>query len=194
MIQAQTLVVVSWGIFLLYWIISWRKVKRTEKTKVDFRKIRWLVPWIVVIFVVFFNSPEPSSPFHLLPCDNTWLDCNGIKILGALLTIVGVMISIVARRTISTNWSSNIDIKKDHELKTDGIYAYARHPIYTGVSSMAIGTVLVYQSLGSLLICIIVIAFFTYKIRQEEELLMEHFPKAYTAYKKRTKALIPFII
>ncbi len=194
MVSAQTIVLVCWGVFLLYWIVSWRKVKKTKKTKADFSKIRWLVPWVVVIFVVFFNSPEPSSPFHLLPCDNTWLECNGIQILGVLLTLIGLVVAIIARHTLSNNWSSNIDIKKDHELKTDGIYTYARHPIYTGVSSMAIGTFLVFQSLGSLIITVIVIAFFVYKIKQEEELLMEHFPKAYTAYKKRTKALIPFII
>jgi protein-S-isoprenylcysteine O-methyltransferase Ste14 len=59
---------------------------------------------------------------------------------------------------------------------------------------MALGTVLVYQSLGSLIIAILVILFFIYKMKNEEALLMEHFPKAYTAYRKRTKAIIPFII
>jgi protein-S-isoprenylcysteine O-methyltransferase Ste14 len=194
MISAQTIVLICWGIFLLYWIILWRKVKKTEKTEVDFSKIRWLVLWIVVLFIVFFRTAQPSSLFHIFPCQNAWMDCNGIQLLGAILSIVGLVIAMVARYTLSTNWSSNIDIKKDHELKTDGIYAYARHPIYTGISSMALGTVLVYQSLGSLIIAILVILFFIYKMKNEEALLMEHFPKAYTAYRKRTKAIIPFII
>jgi len=123
-----------------------------------------------------------------------WMDCYGIQVLGVIMAISGLMIALVARYTLDGNWSSNIDIKKEHELKTDGIYSYSRHPIYTGISFLVFGTFLVYQSLGTLVVFTIVILFFCYKIRREEALLIEYFPKAYTAYKKRTKALIPFIV
>jgi protein-S-isoprenylcysteine O-methyltransferase Ste14 len=39
------------------------------------------------------------------------------------------------------------------------------------------------------------ILFFTFwfKLKQEEELLIRHFPKEYPEYQKRVKALIPYI-
>jgi protein-S-isoprenylcysteine O-methyltransferase Ste14 len=35
---------------------------------------------------------------------------------------------------------------------------------------------------------------FWIKLMQEESLLLRHFPEAYPAYRKRVKALVPFVI
>ncbi|MGP8200245.1 MAG: hypothetical protein ACLQU4_12165 [Limisphaerales bacterium] len=44
--------------------------------------------------------------------------------------------------------------------------------------------------LGFLIMCI----GFWIKLQQEESLMLRHFPDEYSAYRKRVKALVPFII
>jgi protein-S-isoprenylcysteine O-methyltransferase Ste14 len=113
--------------------------------------------------------------------------------LGIILAILGVIIAIAARRKLASNWSSNVEFKKDHTLITTGIYAYMRHPIYTGIACMGVGTFFVFHSLLSLLFLVVMVTFCVFKLKKEEVLLMKHFPKEYPEYKKKTKALIPFI-
>ena len=40
------------------------------------------------------------------------------------------------------NWSSDVTLKRDHELVVDGPYAFVRHPIYTGILLALLGTAL----------------------------------------------------
>jgi protein-S-isoprenylcysteine O-methyltransferase Ste14 len=79
-------------------------------------------------------------------------------------------------------------------LVTNGIYGYIRHPIYTGVLLMALGTLIFSQTLLMLLFFLFMLIFFIFKLTQEEKLLTKHFSKEYPEYKKHTKALIPFIV
>ncbi|HWQ21086.1 MAG TPA: isoprenylcysteine carboxylmethyltransferase family protein, partial [Methanotrichaceae archaeon] len=92
-----------------------------------------------------------------------------------------------------SNWSGDIELKKGHELITNGIYGVVRHPIYTGMLLMALGTLLLTGAIGSLLFFLIMLAFMLFKIKEEEELMTKHFPEEYPVYKRHVKALIPFI-
>ena len=49
--------------------------------------------------------------------------------LGATLTFAGIAFAIWARVWIAGNWSSDVTLKRDHELIVDGPYALVRHPI-----------------------------------------------------------------
>jgi protein-S-isoprenylcysteine O-methyltransferase Ste14 len=111
-----------------------------------------------------------------------------------VLVLIGLIIAIVARRTLAGNWSKDIELKQGHELITTGIYNYVRHPIYTGVLLMGIGTVLFFGTVGILILFLWMLLYFWYKLIQEEKLLTEHFPNSYPKYKKRVKAVIPHIL
>lgn len=117
-----------------------------------------------------------------------------VAYIAILLALCGATTAIAARRTLSTNWSSNIDIKKDHELITTGVYSYIRHPIYTEYLLMGLASIIAYQTLAPLIVFVFACCFLVFKLKNEEELLTEHFPKEYPAYKKHVKALIPFVI
>jgi protein-S-isoprenylcysteine O-methyltransferase Ste14 len=98
------------------------------------------------------------------------------------------------RVTLGRNWSSDVTFKQDHELITRGPYRFVRHPIYTGLILMLLGSALASGSLGP--IAGLAFGFFGIwvKLQQEEALMMRHFPSAHSEYKANCKALLPFIL
>ena len=185
MVNATNIIALCWLIFLVYWIINWRSVKPAQEVAWKASGFRWTMLWILVVLLL----PKHSLQFLTAAATPT----GALEILGLGLAVMGLLIALVARKTLADNWSSNIEFKKNHRLITDGIYGYVRHPIYTGIISMGLGSILVDQSLFVILLFIGVTAFLLFKMNKEETLLQKHFPKEYTEYKKKTKALFPFI-
>ncbi len=187
---ARNIVLACWIFFVLYWLISARGVKPAVKTTKKFVGF-WPTAGrlFIALLVLEGFSTHPLFPFavSLLPRGGA------LRIAGSILTVVGLSIAFVARRTIAGNWSGNVEIKQDHELMTTGVYGLVRHPIYTGVLIMSLGTFLVGGNVAVFLFFLSLLLFFLFKVRKEEELLSKHFPADYPAYSQRVKKLIPFL-
>jgi protein-S-isoprenylcysteine O-methyltransferase Ste14 len=174
-----------WLIFLLYWLLSSRSVKPTQERVGGIGGYWHYVS--VALVVLLFNVPVYPLTLSLVP------HSAGIAILGSVFAIGGLAIAIAARRTLASNWSGSVTFKRDHELITTGIYQYVRHPIYTGVLLMLLGTALLVGTLGAMIGFLVLFITFWFKLKQEEALMERHFPREYPAYKRRVKALIPYV-
>ena len=194
MIAVRYVVIACWAIFCLYWLISARSVKSTRETK------GWLAGnWHSVGLLIgglFLSSPpslaklgEPLSSLAILLIPRS-IVASAVIIA---LTVAGLMVAIAARRTLAGNWSRAVAFKEDHELITTGLYRSVRHPIYTGVLLMILGTALCVGTPSAGIGFLIMVLAIWFKLRAEEALLSEHFPREYPAYKDRTKALIPHV-
>ena len=195
---------ICWAIFLLYWFINWSNVKPTlEKKGFNTDRIGFILVGIVVLLLL--NHFVFHDALHLPSCQWNWPGCHYrlsapsgsqmflVQMISIFLVILGLLIAIIARRTLAGNWSATLDLKKGHELVTTGIYHYIRHPIYAGVLLMLLATLLAFQSAPQLVIFLVIAITFLVRIKKEEELMTKTFPKEYPEYRKRTKALIPFI-
>src|SRR5262245_58792997 len=115
-----------------------------------------------------------------------------IELPGLVLLVVSSAFTIWARLRLGRMWSASPDmLRADHELRTDGPYAITRHPIYTGLVGMLLGTALLNglgQALGFLLIGA---AFLGARIPIEERLMSETFPDEYARYRERVPLLVP---
>lgn len=111
---------------------------------------------------------------------------------GAALCVVGLAFAIWARVTLGRNWGMPMTRHEDPELVTSGPYRYVRHPIYTGLDAMWIGTSLVYAF--AVLPCVLVIGYTVFSALREEHHMQKRFPEAYPEYKKRSKMLVPFLV
>jgi protein-S-isoprenylcysteine O-methyltransferase Ste14 len=188
--EASYIVFACWAIFLLYWFISARSAKPTQERKQGMARFRLLIIGVIVVLLILQNFGLIGQLLTTTLIPHTTL----IRVISVVFLIVGLGIAIVARRTLAGNWSNVAELKVDHELITTGIYRYVRHPIYTGVLLMMIGTVLVSGTTSVLLIFLVLVGVFWFNITQEEKLLTEYFPNAYPAYKQRSKAIIPYIL
>jgi len=114
-----------------------------------------------------------------------------LAIAGVALCVAGLAFAVWARVALGRSWGMPMALHDDPELVTSGPYEYVRHPIYTGLSAMLIGTSLVYPVAA--LPCFITIAYSTFAARREERDMAQRFPDAYPAYKRRSKFLVPFV-
>jgi protein-S-isoprenylcysteine O-methyltransferase Ste14 len=116
-----------------------------------------------------------------------------LNILGLALFVVGMTIAFVAVFTLRRSYSGTLLIREDHQLITHGIYRYTRHPVYLGVIMAILGLPIFASSLYGLLIMLVLIPIFLYRIGMEERLLTEEFGDAYRDYQETTSKLVPFI-
>ncbi|NNG08695.1 MAG: isoprenylcysteine carboxylmethyltransferase family protein, partial [Arenibacter sp.] len=81
-----------------------------------------------------------------------------------------------------------------HQLKTNGYYKYIRHPSYTAslISFIGFGVSLNHW-ISVLLAGGLAFIAFAIRIQVEEKVLLSHFGSAYDSYKRKTRAIIPFI-
>jgi protein-S-isoprenylcysteine O-methyltransferase Ste14 len=191
MITIENINLICWLIFLGYWLINWKSVKPAIEIAWQAPNFRWTGLFIIIVIVLFLHFAFPKHSLNFLT--QTHSASSIMQIIGICLTIIGLIIAIVARKTLADNWSSDIELKKNHKLITTGVYQYTRHPIYTGIDLMCLGSVLSLQSILVVIFFLWVAGFMFFKMKKEETLLMKHFPKDYAEYKKKTKTLIPFI-
>jgi protein-S-isoprenylcysteine O-methyltransferase len=69
-----------------------------------------------------------------------------------------------------------------------------RHPIYTGLLTMGLGSSLQYDEVYGFLLLVLAIVMLAFKIRLEERLMIENFPDQYPQYRQRVKAIVPFVL
>lgn len=112
--------------------------------------------------------------------------------VGAVLCIVGTAFASWARVVLGRNWGMPMTHHEAPELVTSGPYSYVRHPIYTGLSAMWIGTALVYPL--AVPASVVLIAYSLFSAIREERDMEQRFPEEYSEYKKHSKMLVPFLI
>ncbi|KAF9008961.1 Isoprenylcysteine carboxyl methyltransferase family-domain-containing protein [Cyathus striatus] len=120
--------------------------------------------------------------------------------IGILLVVFGQSLRSIAMIHASTNFSHAVAFNKrdSHNLVTDGVYRWFRHPSYAGFFYWALGTQLVLQNPISLILFVVLLwRFFYYRIRVpvsgEEHALVKFFGQAYVEYRAHVGTKIPFI-
>jgi protein-S-isoprenylcysteine O-methyltransferase Ste14 len=142
---------------------------------------------LLAIIAAFLLPRLPMFSFLNVASINPVVDS-----LGVILCTAGMSFLVWARQHLGRNWSQTVSIKRGHELVTSGPYGYIRHPMYAGGFIACIGSAIVCGGAWILLL-VILGAIFLYRVGAEDKLMAQQFPNEYPEYKKRTKALIPFV-
>ena len=119
--------------------------------------------------------------------------CDPRGVRGGAVCRRGIALAVWARLHPGRNWGMPMTQRAEPELVTSGPYRFVRHPIYSGLLAAMLGTALVDNLLGLIVVAVLV-AYFYYSGTVEERNLTTTFPMAYPEYKSRTKMLIPFLL
>jgi protein-S-isoprenylcysteine O-methyltransferase Ste14 len=113
--------------------------------------------------------------------------------IGAIVFACGIALAIFSRVQLGRNWGMPMTQKAEPELVTSGPYRFVRHPIYSGLLAGLLGTALVINLIGLIIVAILT-GYFYYCASVEERNLTATFPTAYPAYRASTKMLIPYVL
>ena len=147
-----------------------------------------LKDWLFVLFQGLF--------FVLYVLDLSfveWKITSDLKILMQLITAMGVLISILAVLSMNTLVSPFPSPKKQMQLQTKGIYAFARHPIYSGIIIAFYAWGIAHASEYKILIALMFHLFIYFKARYEEKLLRKKFEN-YKTYHQKTGMFFPKLL
>jgi protein-S-isoprenylcysteine O-methyltransferase Ste14 len=190
--QDHALVVVGvatcWGVFLLVWVAgAVYDALRGPRTSTRGKLVSNVWSGIVGAALVWaILRIFPKSDWHSVVVATPW-----VRVLGLIILACSTAFTLWARVALGTMWSSSPMVKVHHELRTDGPYAVTRHPIYTGLLGMLLGTVLLVGFGHWLLLLPVGLVFIEIRIRLEERLMLSTFPEAYARYRRRVPQLIP---
>jgi protein-S-isoprenylcysteine O-methyltransferase Ste14 len=177
-----------WLIFVLYWLVTAARAKATAERQSLASALAHRIP-VGLSFILLISRRLPPSMNQLI-IPRTALTL----VIGTTVCVLGLLVCIWARRTLAGNWSSDVTFKQDHELIRTGPYRFVRHPIYTGLLAMCLGTAIEAGNLRCWIALLLMGIGFWIKLSQEERLMLRHFPEAYPLYKKQVKAIVPWII
>jgi len=115
-----------------------------------------------------------------------------IELPGLVLLMASTVFTLWARIRLGRMWSASPNVlQQHHRLRTDGPYAVTRHPIYTGLLGMLVGTVLLNGVGASVLLLAVGAGVFAVRIPIEERLMSKTFPEEYARYRARVPRLVP---
>ena len=150
---------------------------------------------IPFLFAFSFGIAEFFIESYLFGSSKTDIH-NPILWYGALITLIGLLIRILAEMTAKQSFTHYIATEKDprHNLVTNGIYHFIRHPGYFGMFVFAIGTQIYLRNpISTVVFASVLWKFFSDRIEEEEQYLVSMFGAAYVEYRAKTGTWIPFI-
>ena len=124
-----------WGIVLIVWLAGAlynashapKERIRTESTSVTLAVATFLACSILLLL--------GRGLVQNLVVDAAW-----VRFLGLVILVASTAFALWARFSLGTSWSVAPEVGGDRRLRTQGPYAVTRHPIYTGLLGMTLGT------------------------------------------------------
>lgn len=139
----------------------------------------FLVGIQLVLFVLYTVPVEWSLEFF------SWF-----KTIGWILAIVGFLVVVLALLQLNSNLSPFPTPKDTAVLIQNGLYAWVRHPIYTGILLLFFGYSIYQASLYKLLITFLLWLLFYFKTQYEELQLQKKFSQ-YALFKATRGRFFP---
>jgi protein-S-isoprenylcysteine O-methyltransferase Ste14 len=111
---------------------------------------------------------------------------------GTAIMIIALWLFWRAHADLGLNWSITLEMRKDHELVTRGIYRRIRHPMYAAIFLFAIAQgFLLHNWLAGWGGFVSFTALYLFRVGREEKMMREFFGEPYRDYMQRTGRLLP---
>jgi protein-S-isoprenylcysteine O-methyltransferase len=185
--------VTSWisGLLLAAWLLL-ELVLRSEGEARDWEggdADRSSTRLVVVTYVVAFVAPLLLGTSGLGATSAgsavAWI---GIAIGGA-----GLALRVWSMRVLGRDYTRSLRTRETQTVVDRGPYRVVRHPGYVGSILVWSGSRLAVNWLIAAGTALVLLAVYAYRIRAEEQMLVEHFGDTYRTYQARTWRLVPFL-
>lgn len=126
----------------------------------------------------------------LLPRRADWPTPPGVRALGHAGAVAGATVAVVAGTSLGDGLSALPLPNQRTVLRTDGLYRYVRHPVYSGLLLAATARILTRGNREGAAVLVALTALLHVKARFEEQHLLVRFPE-YGRYAATTPRFVP---
>jgi protein-S-isoprenylcysteine O-methyltransferase Ste14 len=168
----------------LFWMTPFLLIKRNRApgAKLD-RRARWGVLLEALAYSMLWwgnfwtRSPQP------------WRVA-----ISVIFFLLAGFLSWTSARALGRQWRIDAGLNPDHQLVRSGAYRVVRHPIYTSMFCMLLGTGFMITPFPLLLLSILLFIVGTeIRVRIEDALLASRFGDEFRDYQRSVSAYIPFV-
>ena len=177
---------VLWVIFGIYWGIAGLNSAPTENS--ESRLSTYFHQFLLAVAMLLVILPVPGLNGWFLPPDSLM-----IIAAGGIVQAGFMLLAFWARMHLGRNWSAEVRIAVDHQLVRSGPYRMLRHPIYTAMLGMFLGTAIAVSQYHALVGLALLVVAYLRKTRLEDQILAQTFGADYDAYRRHTWALVPLL-
>lgn len=166
------------------WMTPFFFIKRSrgKAERLD-RRARWdIVPEGLAYSLLWQNRFWVRSP-------HGWRITLSVTFLAA-----ASLLSWSSAHALGRQWRFDAGLNADHELVTSGAYRFVRHPIYSSMLCLLLGTGFMVAPMLILLISTVLFIIGTeIRVRIEDNLLASRFGDRFRSYQHSIAAYIPFV-
>jgi protein-S-isoprenylcysteine O-methyltransferase Ste14 len=140
--------------------------------------IGFLVPLLWVASPVFSFAEYALRPAAL--------------VAGSVCLAIGLFVFYRSHADLGSFWSVTLEVRENHRLISQGVYRRVRHPMYSALVLYSVGQALAVPNWvagPSYLVAFGIL--FAFRIRAEEQMMVDAFGDEYVAYMAKTKRLVP---
>jgi len=172
-----------WVGLTIYWAAQAKAPTPTVKAEsrgASLKHAAWREIGLLLLFIpipLLNGAVLPGGPLH--------------QFVGLGVQLLGAWFYFYAKGYLGRQWSSSISIKTDHQLITTGPYRFIRHPMYTAMIAMALGTAIVSTRVHALIGVAFVTLSYVIKIGIEEVWLSEQFGAQHEEWRRHSWKLLP---
>lgn len=114
--------------------------------------------------------------------------------LGVVFAIAALFLFQMTHRALGRNWSVSLQLRKNHQLITTGIYRCIRHPMYTAFWLWAIAQACLLPNWFAGFAGLVGFGFLFFgRVGREERMMLQTFGDDYREYMSRTYRIIPLV-
>ena len=126
----------------------------------------------------------------LLPGRHDWPVPAALVVACAVATVAGLLVIVIGAMGLGRGLTATPLPNAHAQLRTGGLYRYARHPIYSGLLLTMTSITVASGSVFRLLTLGVLVLLITVKARWEEKRLTRRF-EGYASYAARTPRFVP---
>ena len=172
----------GWLLWLMPLLLAAKRRNRTPPAELDLR-----ARWGLVLEGVAYSILWQSKFWERSPT-------GGRAAFSILFFLLASILSWTAAGALGRQWRIDAGLNSDHQLVTSGPYRVVRHPIYTSMLCVLLGTGFLITPAPLLaLAAIVFIAGTEIRVRIEDKLLASRFAERFSEYQRSVPAYIPFL-
>ena len=170
--------------------------QRRRKTRMAVERVNTLERALVsLLFVGIVFAPAIYASTSLLDRANYRLPLEAQRSVGgvgAMLMTLAIWLFWRSHADLGRNWSPSLQLREGHELVTEGVYRYVRHPMYASEWLWSIAQALLLQNwVAGWAGLALFTPLYVMRVPREEQMMLDRFGAEYRSYMNRTGRIVP---